>query len=120
MSLIFLDLYNVANSEIRKEKMSSLLYGKLSRTFMLLLSTLHCRVTTLNRGPVNHATHELLGRFCRYLLFLNTASYRIEKKWRSVNTRKKKLRKINKQKIFKVKGVSDIAQNRFFLTRNRD
>ena len=61
MRLVFLDLYSFANSELCREKMSSLLYGKLSRTFILLLSTLHRRVTNLNRGPVNHATHERQG-----------------------------------------------------------
>ena len=120
MCLVFVDFYSFANSEICKEKMSSLLYRILSRTFTLLLSTLHCRVTNLNRGPVSHATYERLG-LTEPILSIPSSfllEYSLLKNREKVEIRDKLIKermknKHTEKKICKVKGVSDSAYNRF-------
>ena len=59
MRLVFLDLYSFANSEICRETMSSLLYGKLSRTFILFVNA-SLQGDKSHSRLVNHATHERL------------------------------------------------------------
>ena len=105
----------------RKDLFGALLDGKLSCNVILLLPTLHCTLTNLNRGPVNHATHDHLGLTEHMLsvpfLFRIQTLINLTKKRRAVLHSLKNERKINRlktdnnnSKIFKVKGVSDIAQ----------
>ena len=106
----------------RKDLIDVLLNGKLFCAFKLL-STLHCMLTKLNRGQVNHATHERQGLTKHILSILLLLEYSLfkkkkktTKKWRSVvHSLKKKTththKKKNNRKINRLNTHTKIPQS---------